>query len=148
VIDGWVWGLLLVGGGSVAAVFNRWQPWEVVALAGVLGAVGAALAAVAAWQEVRTRALELTAVTTDEQAARLMGEALGRCGPFLSEEASGELWEAFAGLSGEPKRAMALAVVGLIGDSEQYELINVGPQLLAAARGFRAAPDPEPAPTP
>ena len=49
---------------------------EIVALAAVLGVVGAIIAAVGAWYDLRRRAIGLT---SDEQAAALLGESLGQC---------------------------------------------------------------------
>ena len=139
-ISGWLesWGLmvLLLGGGTVTALVSNWRPWEVVALVAVLGTAGAALAAVSAWQEVRTREIELAALTSDEQAARLLGEALNRCGAYLPEKTVRELWDAFNGLPSEQKRSLALAIVGFVGDSGAIELMGAGPKLLAIARSF------------
>jgi hypothetical protein len=138
VLDGWCWVLLLIGAGIIAAVLNRWQPWEVVGLVAALGGAGAALAAVGMWCAVRVRAIELAAITTDEQAARLLGEALRRCGPFLSEQVARELWDTFVALPGETKRTMALAIVGFVGDSGASELIGAANTLVTIARSFRA----------
>jgi hypothetical protein len=137
-LDGWGLMILFVGVGAVTAVFDRWSPWEIVALVAILGATGAVVAGVSAWQEIRTREIELAALTSDEQAARLLGEALGRCGPFLAERAVRDLWATFATLPSEEKRALALAIVGFIGDSESYALAGVGPKLLSIAQSFRA----------
>jgi hypothetical protein len=138
VLDGWGWAIVLLGGGAVSAVLNTWRPWEVVGLVAVLGTTVAVLAGVGVWHSVRTRALELTALTSDEQAARLLGEALARCGSFLQEPAAREVWATFAGLPSETKRAAALAIVGFIGDADADELTGVGPKLVSIARSFRA----------
>jgi hypothetical protein len=138
VLDGWGWAILLIGAGGATAVLNHWQPWEVVGLVAALGGAGAALAGVAAWRAVRGRAIELAAITTDEQAARLLGEALRRCGVYLPETVARELWDTFVALPGETKRAMALAIVGFVGDSGADELIGAGNKLATIARSFRA----------
>lgn len=139
-LESWGWAILLVGAGSVTALLNGWRPWEIVALAAVLGVAGAAIAAVSAWQEVRTREIELTALTSDDQAARLLGEALHKFGAYLPEQVGQKVWEAFNALSSEQKRALALAVVGFVGDSESYQLASAGSKLLGIAQGFHAAP--------
>lgn len=132
-----------VGPGLLAAAvfapffLTAWRAWELVALCGVLATAGALVTAIYAWLAVRTRAIELAALTSDEQAARLLGEALKRCGVFLQEKVVREIWDAFATLPSEPKRAMALAIVGYIGESEQYELVGVAPKLVSIARSFR-----------
>src|SRR5262245_32898099 len=138
-LESWGWIFLLLGGGTVAAVVSNWRPWEVVALAAVLGVAGTALAAVSAWQEVRTREVELTALTSDEQAARLLGEAIHQCGAYLPEPTVRKLWDTFNSLPSDAKRTMALAIVGFIGDSESYELISAGPKLVAIAQSFRVS---------
>ncbi len=133
-------GYALLGAAVIVPVLlTGWKPWELVALAAVLAAAGVLVVAVQAWQAVHTRAIELTALTSDEQAARLLGEALRRLGPFLSEPASREIWDTFAALPPEAKRALALAIVGLVGDAEQIELISAAPKLMSITRSFGAA---------
>lgn len=142
-VSGWLesWGLMvfLLGGGTVTALLSNWRPWEVIALVAVLGTGGAVIVAVSAWQEVRTRQIELTALTSDEQAARLLGEALNRCGTYLPEKTVREMWDVFNCLPGDQKRSLALAIVGFIGESQSYEFIGAGPKLVAIARSFRDA---------
>jgi len=131
-----VWGPigLVVLAGALPAFLAGWAPWEIIVLAAVVGAAGAVLAAVWAWYAVQVRRAELAALTSDEQAARLLGESLGRCGAFLAGPASQEIWNTFVALPGEAKRAMALAIVGLINSEEEYLAV---PKITALARSFR-----------
>lgn len=141
-VDGWLWPILLTGGGTAVAMLAQWQPWEIVALAAVLGVAGAALAAVAAWYDLRTRAINLAAITSDEQAARLLGEALGQCGTHLPEQTSKEIWDTFANAPSDSKRAMTLAITGFIEQLDSLELMFAGPKLLSLAHGFRTPKPP------
>ena len=146
-MDGWGWPVLLTGGGTVAAILNNWKPWEIVALAAVLGVAGAMIAAVGAWYDLRTRAIELAALSSDEQAARLLGEALGRCDHFLEAEASREVWGAFNAAPSRAKRAMTLAVLGFLSQEYIYETAEFNEKIVALARSFlRPAELPAPAP--
>jgi hypothetical protein len=133
---------LLIAAMVAPAVLNTWRPGEIIGLVAVLALTGAVVVGVQAWQTVRTRAIELAALTSDEQAARLLGEALHRCGPhYLPEKSLREVWDTFVTLPSEAKRAMALAIVGFIGDSESYELVGAGPKLVSIARSFQTPVD-------
>src|SRR4051794_23611371 len=87
----------------VVAYLGNWQPWEIVALVAVLAVPAALVGGAWAWYAVQARRAELVALSSDEQAARLLGEALGRCGPFLSAVVAKEVWDAFATLASESK---------------------------------------------
>lgn len=133
---------------ALPAVFGGWAPWQLVALAGVAGAAGAAVAWAWAWHAAQVRRAELAAYSADDLAARQAGEAVGRCGRFLPPDRAQELWAAFAALPPDGRRAMGLAVAGLLAQTDDIGLISVGDRLLAVAHGFRSAAEattPEPA---
>ncbi len=119
------------------ASLSTWRPWEIIALVALLAPTGAAAAWAWAWYTARVRQIELAALSSDDQAARLLGEALGRCGSVLTGALSKEVWDAFASLPSESKRALALAITGFVTDSDQSETFGFGAQLVGIVRGFR-----------
>jgi hypothetical protein len=121
--------------------FAGWSPGEITTLVGVLGAAGVGFAAVWAWHRVQLRRAELAALTTDDQAARLLSESLARLGPFLSPALTAEVWETFIALPGESKRALAQGVAGLVADREPAELAGFGQKVAGIARAFHSPDD-------
>jgi hypothetical protein len=136
----WIRDCLFIAAGLVLVLGNL-PLWATVALVAVFVLAGTLVAGIQAWQFVRLRALELAALASDEQAARLLGEAIRRCGPHVKDSVARELWDTFAALPSDAKRALALAIVGFVGDSESYELATVGPKLVDIVRSFRAPVD-------
>ena len=130
---------------AVPAILNNWQPWEIIALVAVLAAAGAVAAWAWAWYAARVRASELAALSSDEQAARLLGEALGQCGLLLPGEYSKEIWDVFATVPSESKRAMALAAGGLIANMDAYDVSGAVSRIHGMACGFRGPAAPAPA---
>ncbi len=123
---------VMIAAPAVLGYLSDWNAWQIIALVGVL-AVGTGAAAWAfAWYAVQTRRAELAALSSDEQAARLLGEALPRC--HMSDDGLRDLWNAFNGLPSEAKRAMVLAIIGFVENSDSpvgdSELLNI-------ARSFR-----------
>jgi hypothetical protein len=140
-----------MGRAALFAVLDGWTPWQVVALASVVGLALAALAWAWAWRDVQTRRAELTPLSTDDQAARVLGEALGRCGVFVQSGTAGEVWGAFAHLPSEGKRALAQAVAGHVAELEEFALPGAGAAVARIVLGFappRAAAEPAGDPEP
>lgn len=121
--------------GALPAVLANWSPWQIVLLVAVLGVVGAVVGGVWAWYSVQTRRIELTPLTTDDQAARLLGEALAQHGGYVHAPHLKDVWEAFAALPSESKRALAAALVGLLSGSGSFPF-GLGDKVAALARGF------------
>jgi hypothetical protein len=77
------------------------------------------------------------ALTSDEQAARALGEALGKCGEAITEAAVGDIWEAYAALPGESKREMASAVAGYVSAVDPLTTDAFEERLTHLVRSFR-----------
>jgi hypothetical protein len=133
----WVTYALFAALAVVPAILNSWQPWEIIVLVVPLTGASAVAAWAWAWHAARVREAELAALSSDEQAARLLGEALGRCGAFLNDAAAKEIWDAFTNLPSESKRALTLAITGFLADREGYETYGFSNKILAIVRGFR-----------
>jgi hypothetical protein len=119
-------------------MLSNWAPWQIVLLAAVLGIAGAVLAAVWAWYSVQIRKAELAALTSDDQAARLLGEAVARHGAYILAPHIKEIWEAFAALPSDAKRSLATAAIGLVANSDSIAF-GLGDKLVALARSFRTS---------
>jgi hypothetical protein len=133
--------ILLVGAAAaLPAALANWAPWEIALLVGIVGVVAAAWA----WYALQVRRAELAALSSDDQAARLLGESLAQCG-LLPTAVVKEVWDAFTTLPSEGKRSLALAVTGFVSNLDEPHA--AGENIIAIARGFRGTPPPDPLPT-
>ena len=134
--------ILVAAAGALPAVLAGLEPWQLITLAAILGVAGVILAGIWAWYSLQVRRAELEALTSDDQAARLLGQALGKCGVFVNGPVSQEIWDAFAASPSETKRSLALAVTGLMASEEAPNLY--ADKIKAIAKSFRGPTTPEP----
>ena len=90
-----------------------WTPWHFIVLIGMVCVTVILVVCLAAWQLGRLRAAEF-AVSPEERAARLFGEAIVRCDGAVPADAVDTLSGIFAGASTEQKLAIVAAMSGLL----------------------------------
>lgn len=121
---------------------NNLTPLEVVVLTvfpslAVVGVVG-----FMAWYWLRRRQIELAALDTDEQAARLLGECLARA--LVSAEVIEEVMSAFARMDSAAKRTLALSIAGLVAEHNADVWEQLGPKIAGMVRGLSSGKEMDP----
>jgi len=90
-----------------------WTPWHIVALFTVLALAGIGFAALIVWYKLGRRRQALSDMSPDDQAARLLGEAIGRSDGELHTDTVDVVFAIFARSSSEQKRTLVAAISGM-----------------------------------
>jgi len=115
---------------------NDLKPLEVVVLAVFPSLALVGIVGFLSWYWLRRREIDLAALGTDEQAARLLGESLGQA--FVSAEVIEEVMTAFARMNSPTKRTLAMSIAGLIAQHSTDHWETLGPKILGVVRGLSA----------
>lgn len=117
-----------------------WTPWQLIALTGVLGLILVSLAWSAVWYLNRRRAAFM-ALSPNERASRLFGEAMARCDGEVPSETVDTLANIFAAADVEQKLAIVTAMTGLFDRAKDgpENLHDLPETLLAIFQHFAGA---------
>lgn len=111
-----------------------WKPMESVAMVAVIAATVVSLAFLYVWYYFRSRQIDFSACTSDDQAARILGESLAKVN--VSPEGVEEVMAAFARMDSASKRSTASAVAGLVGATDSHMRRTIEKKLREIVRGF------------
>lgn len=119
---------------------EHWQPLEYLGLFAIGGVVLVALAWAAVWYTLRTRELEVSGLSAEERAARLLGRALA--GVWVSPAGVQAVMAAFNAVPPSERIALALAVHGMISGSDKLlERVALEKKVVALVQTFNRRTD-------
>jgi hypothetical protein len=116
---------------------DSWKPLEIVALVAVAALAIVSVGVLIVWYWLRNRQIELAACSSDDQAARLLGESLAKV--RMSPRDVQEVMTTFTRMDSAGKRSLASAIAGVVAATEDLLRPTLSKQVLGVVSGFEEA---------